>query len=585
MYRLGRSLQSLAVALCTLFLTSAGHAQVYSEVVVFGDSNVDSGYYRALSNPGSNATFNGLWPAAVAAGAGVPTTRPGLMNSEHLAAYFGHTLLPANVSGGTNYATSGAKNVDVNTATNGGFREAIPTATQIANFLASRGGVANATALYGISSGANDISFAVGDIGSGPYPADPTAYVQSRARGLAEAIGTLRTAGAQTIIVAVVPESFPLSDPTVQALRVAYNSALFGRLSQLGVTVIPANFNQTRLDMVANPAAFGFATVSNTNPACTQPSGITAAWSLLCSSASGAPSTLVAPNADMRRLFADESHLGTHGQKILANYIYSLLPQPTASPLAASVLPTSRSVQVGQSATAFATIINSSNAAVNGCRISPVTNVFSRFSFQTTNASNQLTGTTNAPVTIPAGGAQSFVIAFTPTTAAMSSRDVRFAFVCANTPTAVPLTGINTLQLTFDDNPVPDLIMIGGTPSGDGYARTGGPSGTGVLAASAVNIGAAGTMTVSARKLNAQMPLNIFICQTNPATAQCLAPPAPTVTLSVGSNQTTTWSVFLAATGTIPENPATNRVFLEFSDATAVRGSTSTAVTTVGGGS
>ena len=42
-----------------------------------------------IMNPGGGVNFNALWPAAVAAGAGKPTTSPGLMNSEALAAYFG----------------------------------------------------------------------------------------------------------------------------------------------------------------------------------------------------------------------------------------------------------------------------------------------------------------------------------------------------------------------------------------------------------------------------------------------------------------------------------------------------------------
>ena len=91
-----------------------------------------------------------------------PHPSPGLMNSEALAAYFGLNGLPSN-QGGSNYATSGAKNVTVNTAATGGFQAAIPTVTQIANYLAGNGGRANSSALYLINSGANDVSFALGD--------------------------------------------------------------------------------------------------------------------------------------------------------------------------------------------------------------------------------------------------------------------------------------------------------------------------------------------------------------------------------------------------------------------------------------
>ena len=81
-----------------------------------------------------------------AQGQGKPTSSPGLMSSEALAAQFGLSAAPSN-QGGSNFATSGAKNVDVNTAINGGFQQAIPTVTQINNYLAANGGRANPNAL------------------------------------------------------------------------------------------------------------------------------------------------------------------------------------------------------------------------------------------------------------------------------------------------------------------------------------------------------------------------------------------------------------------------------------------------------
>ena len=56
---------------------------------------------------------------------------------------------------------------------------------------------------------------------------------------------------------------------------------------------------------------------------------MTSAWALLCSSNPAAPSHLVAPNADQTRLFADDQHLSAAGQKILADYEYSLIVAPS----------------------------------------------------------------------------------------------------------------------------------------------------------------------------------------------------------------------------------------------------------------
>jgi phospholipase/lecithinase/hemolysin len=105
-----------AVLLLTMLLSYPPQsvAQPFSQVIVFGDSNVDAGYYKMLSSPGDGATFNSLWPTAVARGAGAPTTSPGLVYPGYLAAYFGLTANPSNATGGgTNYATSGGQKRDI----------------------------------------------------------------------------------------------------------------------------------------------------------------------------------------------------------------------------------------------------------------------------------------------------------------------------------------------------------------------------------------------------------------------------------------------------------------------------------------
>jgi len=155
-------------------IAAPASAQTFTQFYGFGDSSIDSGYYRALPNPGGGALFNALWASAVANGAGAPTSRPGLMNSELLASYFGLTAIPSNQPGGTNFATSGAKNVVVNNRINGGFTAAVPTVTQINNYLAASGGRANPSALYLISTGGNDVTFATGGSGSGPFPVSST---------------------------------------------------------------------------------------------------------------------------------------------------------------------------------------------------------------------------------------------------------------------------------------------------------------------------------------------------------------------------------------------------------------------------
>jgi outer membrane lipase/esterase len=307
-------------------------AQSFNQFVGFGDSTIDSGSFRILASPGGGTVYDSYWPSAVAAGAGVPTTSPGLVSSQVLASLFGLSAIPAD-QGGSNYATSGSKNVTVNNAVTGGFTAAIPTVTQIADYLAATGGIANPNAIYLISSGGNDVSFATGNSGTGPYPSNPTAYLQSAASSLASAVASLQAAGARYFVVPDLAFSFPTGGGAANATerqdRLIYSQAQWSDLAADGVNFIPADYNAVRLAIAYTPAAFGFQFIDNTNTACTQPVGVTSAWALLCSSNPAAPSHLVSPNAASIYLFADDQHLTTAGQLIVGDYEYSLVVAPS----------------------------------------------------------------------------------------------------------------------------------------------------------------------------------------------------------------------------------------------------------------
>jgi hypothetical protein len=268
------------------------------------------------------------------------------------------------------------------------------------------------------------------------------------------------------------------------------------------------------------------------------------------------------------------------GGQLLALFIEPSIAQPASSPLAAAVLPSSRSVQVGNTASAFATIVNTGPAATS-CGIAPASPVPASFSFQTTNSTtNLLSGTANTRVSIAAGGSQSFLISFLANSPMISS-DVVLEYSCSGIDAARTIVGVNTLRLTIDANPVPDMIAVGLTPTNDGYAHTGGPGGTGLFVLATTNIGITAPLTARVRLSNAALPLTATVCQTNSTTGACLAPAAATVTATINQNSNATWAAFLQAGGAIPLDAAQNRVFFEFVDANGVvRGSTSTGVTT-----
>jgi FG-GAP-like repeat/FG-GAP repeat len=246
--------------------------------------------------------------------------------------------------------------------------------------------------------------------------------------------------------------------------------------------------------------------------------------------------------------------------------------------LVAALLPSSRSVQVGTPATAFATIINAGENTGVGCGVSTSTSIPAAFTFQTTDpATNVVTGLPNAPVDIPAGSSQSFVFALTPT-ASIAPTDVQLSFDCANSFPASILSGINTLFLSASDTPVPDIVALAATPSNDGIVTL---ASTGLFAVATVNMGASENITVLADTGAATLPVNISLCETNPATGACISAIGPTVTTQINANATPTFGIFVEGSGTVPFDPAANRIFVRFKDGGGVtRGSTSVAVRT-----
>lgn len=253
--------------------------------------------------------------------------------------------------------------------------------------------------------------------------------------------------------------------------------------------------------------------------------------------------------------------------------------QPAVA-LFAAALPSSRSVQVGATATAFGTILNTGSTAATGCRISPVTIVSATFHYQTTNASNQLTGTLDTPVDIPANGAQSFIFSFTPSQP-FSPTDVELRFDCTDSNPAPVTIGLNSLLLSASATPVPDIVALAATPTQDGVVALPGVGGASAFAVATVNVGASGGITASVDTGGASLPIAVSICQTNPGTGTCLSGAAATVTTTVAAGATPTFAIFVSAVGSVPFDPASSRIFVRFKDGLSItRGSTSVAVRT-----
>ena len=271
------------------------------------------------------------------------------------------------------------------------------------------------------------------------------------------------------------------------------------------------------------------------------------------------------------------------GVSATGDYVLNIALAPAETPVTfASVLPTARSITTKTVATAFATIINSGAAPATGCSLAAPPGFPADFSYQTTDATNAPSGTANTPVDIAAGAAQGFFFAVTPLVD-LNSSEFAIVFDCTNTPTTVTVPGLNTLLLSASSTPVPDLISIGATPSGDGIANIPGPTGVTAFGAATVNIGATDVVTASIDDNGRGLALTALLCVTDPATGAYTNPaaPAPSVSFSLANGTSATVAVFVTGTGIVPFDPGANRLFLRFKTADGVtRGATSVAVRT-----
>ena len=283
--------------------------------------------------------------------------------------------------------------------------------------------------------------------------------------------------------------------------------------------------------------------------------------------------------------FLEVAECCTEGFPVAAPYQLHVSLSSAAVPpstLAAAVLPASRSVQVNDLAAAFATIINTdSAAAATGCSIAPLSSVPGSFSYQTTDpTTNALIGTPNTPVDIPAGGLQTFVFAFTPT-AEVAPTDVELSYDCTNTKAASVTPGLNTLLLSASSTPVPDVVALVATPSGDGTLHLPGVGGSGAFAMASVNVGAEGEITATPGFLGPALPVAMSICETDPVTSACLGTAGASATTTIAAGATPTFAVFATATDAVAFNAAINRIAVTLTDVGGIiRGATSVAVTT-----
>ena len=345
--RLARQLALGAAVLCAPVATKAAQP---NQFIGFGDSTMDSGYFRYGPTGGSPSlppgapidTIDKLIQATVAAGGSGAFLGPGVVDTVQLAAKFGLTALPSTYPGGTNYANGSAQTVPTTAddAYTHGLYNNVPIVTQIYNYIAANHGAANPNALYMISYGGNDLIWLQNQAPlSFALP-----YIQTLATALTTSIASLQAAGARDIVVLNVYAYAKLVGPggsmtpanaIVVSEAATYSAEVWSGLGAAGVNFVPADVEGVLRYASQNPTKFGFTTATNlaSSPAC----GVTVG--LVC-----APAQLVSPNAEQTYLWSDLNHLSTAGQTIETDYIYNLLTAPSEISLLSE-----SAVQVGRS--------------------------------------------------------------------------------------------------------------------------------------------------------------------------------------------------------------------------------------------
>jgi GDSL-like Lipase/Acylhydrolase len=341
--------------------------QTFSNLFVFGDSTVDSGALQYLSpdlpSPPNPGLTDRLANALAAGGTDSPVG-VGLMNPQILAADFGLTANTAYTTGGvvggggTNYAISGALDAadtgnlseGGNDPGNGGISNIdqgqtspnpalLSTVAQLQTYLDSVGGKADPSAIYLISSGANDYSYAVKTFVTSNGTAEPAyqqAYMTAQADTLAAEIEQLAADGAEHIIVNPIINNQPLS--------VAYSTELYSDLDQSGIAYTKSDVHAMVQDVLADPTAYGFTSTTvepgvvgtQTQSALIEPDTVNglAGWGLWGADTTTPDSNvplnqqyayLSSPDAEQTHFFSDDGHLSAAGQQIQANLDYNLI--------------------------------------------------------------------------------------------------------------------------------------------------------------------------------------------------------------------------------------------------------------------
>lgn len=293
-----RLLTPLAAACLLASASLPLHASPYSNLIVFGDSLSDAGWFTDAD--GSVRFTNRVGPTYRAGEAYGPVA-PMLLGGQ---LGLGDAGLASANAGGNNWAV-------------GGYRTDQILDTVNDQYLAGNGLRADPDALYYITGGGND--FLQGRIVS-------TATAQAAAGRLVDSVESLQRAGARYIVVWLLPDvgktpalSGSGLGATASRLGVDFNNELVRQLATVDAEIIPLNVPLMLSEVLASPASFGLAADQDLIGTCFDSDGCTENPIYGVNGTNPDPTKL---------LFNDGVHPTIAGQMLIADYAYSLLAAP-----------------------------------------------------------------------------------------------------------------------------------------------------------------------------------------------------------------------------------------------------------------
>jgi len=295
----------------------------YSNFVVFGDSLSDAGTFSDPDGPaGSVKRFTNRTGPNYQDGSGEFYS---LNATQLIGGRLGFT--PNQTASADSAVRAGQGLPDGNNWAVGGYRtdqilDSITTTSASgertrAGYLPSNGFRADPNALYYLTGGGND--FLQGRVTSLPQ-------ASAAADRLVDSVRTLQGAGARYIMVWLLPDigltpainGSPLQSFTSQ-LSAQFNTELVSQLQTVNANVIPLNIPVLLKEAFANPAQFGLATDQNLVATCFSGDSCTENARYGINSATPDPTKLI---------YNDSVHPTEAGQRLIADYAYSLLAAP-----------------------------------------------------------------------------------------------------------------------------------------------------------------------------------------------------------------------------------------------------------------